>query len=142
MKYLLDTDHISFLQRRSGSEYLKLSARIAQQPPTDFAFSIISFHEQVIGAHTFIVNSKTPADTVRGYTLLREIIQGFSVVTILHFDAGASAIFEGLRAQRIRISTMDLRIAAIALSLNLVLLTRNMSDFSRVPNLITEDWTI
>ncbi len=142
MKYLLDTNHISFLQRRSGTEFLILAARIAQHQPTDFAFSVVSFHEQVIGAHTFITRSQTPADVVRGYTLLMEIIRGFSAATILPLDAGAVAIFEGLRAQRVRIATMDLRIAAIALSRGLVLLTRNTSDFSKVPNLITQDWTV
>ena len=141
MKYLLDTDHISFLQRRSGSEYAILTTRIALHHPTDFAFSIVSFHEQIIGAHTFITRSQTPANTVRGYILLMEIIQGFSAAPILPFDTGAATVFEELRSQRVRIATMDLRIAAIALSLNLVLLTRNSSDFSRVPGLVTEDWT-
>lgn len=138
---MLDTDHISFLQRRSGSEYATLVARIAQHQATDFAFSIVSFHEQVIGAHTFITRSQTTAEAVRGYVLLLEIIQGFSAAPVLPFGVGAAAVFEGLRAQRIRIATMDLRIAAIALSRGLVLLTRNIGDFRRVSGLVTEDWT-
>lgn len=142
MRYLLDTDHISFLQRRSSSEYTALATRIAQQPLADFAFSIISFHEQTIGAHTFINRSQTTTDSVRGYTLLMEIIQGFSAVSVLPFDRNAAIVFDQLRSQQIRVATMDLRIAAIALAQGLILLTRNTVDFSKVPDLVIEDWTV
>ncbi len=54
MKYLLDTDHISILQRESGPEFAALSARISQVSRDDLAFSVVSFHEQVLGAHTYI----------------------------------------------------------------------------------------
>ena len=141
MKYLLDTDHISFLQLRAGAEYVALAARMRRHSPTDYAFSLISFHEQVLGANVFINRARTPADTVRGYSLLLEILQGFSAEQILTFDVAASAIFDQLRGQRVRIATMDLRIASIALLHGLILLTRNTSDFSKVPGLLTEDWT-
>jgi hypothetical protein len=52
MKFLLDTDHISILQKQSGAEFTRLIARIAQVPRADLAFCIISFHEQVLGCHT------------------------------------------------------------------------------------------
>jgi tRNA(fMet)-specific endonuclease VapC len=142
VKYLLDTDHISFLQRRSGSEFTCLMVRMGQHSPTDFALSIVSFHEQVLGAHTFINRAQTSADVIRGYALLSETLQGFATAPVLPFDAGAIAIFDELRRKRVRISTMDLRIAVIAMSRNLVLLTRNVSDFSKVPDLVTEDWTV
>ena len=48
MKYLLDTDHISILQQQSGLEYATLMSRIAQHTLSEPAFSIISFHEQVL----------------------------------------------------------------------------------------------
>jgi tRNA(fMet)-specific endonuclease VapC len=142
VKYLLDTDHISFLQRRAGREFSQLTARMAQYPIEDFVLSAISFHEQVIGAHSFINRAKTNADTLRGYVLLMETLQGFSAAPVLPFDAQAIQIFDSLKAQRIRVSTMDLRIACIALANNVVLLTRNVRDFSKVPNLTMEDWSI
>jgi len=142
VKYLLDTDHISFLQRRSGSEFSRLAVRMAQHPLTDFALSIVSFHEQILGAHNFINRARTNTDMIRGYTLLLETLQGFATAPVLPFDAGAIALFDELRSQRVRVSTMDLRIAAIAMSHNLMLLTRNVSDFSKVPGLVTEDWTV
>jgi tRNA(fMet)-specific endonuclease VapC len=108
----------------------------------DFALSIVSFHEQVLGAHNFINRSQTNTDTIRGYNLLVEIFQGFRIAPILSFDAGAVAVFDDLRKQKILVSTMDLRIAAIAISCDLVLLTRNVKDFSQIPNLVTENWTL
>jgi tRNA(fMet)-specific endonuclease VapC len=142
VKYLLDTDHISFLQRRSGSEFTRLMVRMGQYSPADFALSIVSLHEQVLGAHNFINRAQTNNDIIRGYTLLMEILQSFATAPVLPIDAPAIAIFNELRGQRVRISTMDLRIAAIAISRNLVLLTRNISDFSKVPGLVIENWTV
>ena len=142
MRYLLDTDHISFLQRRSGTEYIKLLTRINQYPVDEFAFSIISFHEQVIGVHIFINRAKSTTDVVRGYNLLSEVIQGFSNAHILSFDTQAAETFIQLRKQKVRIATMDLRIASIALSKELILLTRNVRDFQQVPKLVIEDLTI
>ena len=59
----------------------------------------------------------------------------------LHFDVKAAAQFERLRQARIRIGTMDLKIAAITLSNDAILLTRNLSDFGKIPDLRIEDWS-
>lgn len=142
MKYLLDTDHISFLQRRSGTEYIRLAIRMGQYSSADFALCIVSLHEQVLGAHDFINRARTNTDTIRGYNLLLEILQSFASAPVLPFDIEATTNFDELRGQRVRVSTMDLRIAAIAISHNLVLLTRNIRDFSKIPELLTEDWTL
>lgn len=141
MKYLLDTDHISFLQQRRSLEFARLTARIQLFKPADFALSVVSFHEQVLGAHSLINRAQINADLERSYALLLEILDGFAMAPVLPFDAKAIAVFNDLRQQRVRVSTMDLRIAAIAISHKLVLLTRNVSDFSKVPGLVTEDWT-
>jgi len=142
VKYLLDTDHISFLQKQHGPEYAALIARMAKHSPTDFALSVVSFHEQVIGGHALLNRAPTSAHLIRGYALLLEIFQSYKTGPVLPFDAIAATTFDGLLSQKFRVASMDLRIAAIALSQGLTLLTRNVRDFGRVPGLITEDWTV
>jgi tRNA(fMet)-specific endonuclease VapC len=142
MRFLLDTDHISILQKQSGREYRALMPRIAQASPAELAFCIVSFHEQVLGCNTYIAQAKTTADVVRGYLMFDRVLSAFAAALVLPFDAKASAVFDGLMGKRVRIATMDLRIASIALSQGLTLLTRNSRDFSRVPQLLIEDWTI
>ena len=60
---------------------------------------------------------------------------------LLPFDDAAVAVFQDLWMRRLRIGTMDLKIAAIALANDATLLTRNVSDFGRVPGLQVEDWS-
>jgi tRNA(fMet)-specific endonuclease VapC len=93
VRYLLDTDHISFLQRRSSSEFTRLMARMGQRSVADFALSIVSFHEQVIGAHDYINRARTNTDMIRGYVLLSETLQGFATAPVLLFEAEAIARF-------------------------------------------------
>jgi tRNA(fMet)-specific endonuclease VapC len=140
--HLLDTDHISILQRQSGPGHASLAARIAQCEAADLALSIVSFHEQVLGCHTFIMRARKTRDVIRGYAMRERLFSDYGEAPLLPFDAAAAAMFDDLNSRRIRVATMDLRIAAIALSRGLILITRNVSDFGRVPNLPTEDWTI
>ena len=77
-----------------------------------------------------------------GYSLLTQVLRDFTVAPVLPFDDTAATVFAALVAQRLRVRTMDLRIAAIALARGLVVLTRNASDFGQVPGLQIEDWTV
>jgi tRNA(fMet)-specific endonuclease VapC len=142
MRFLLDTDHISILQKQSGPDYAILIGRLAQVPRADLAFCIVSFHEQVLGCNAFVAQARTPADVVRGYRMFDRVLSAFAAAVVLPFDTQASTVFDDLVAKRVRIATMDLRIASIAVSQSLTLLTRNARDFSKVPGLVIEDWTI
>jgi tRNA(fMet)-specific endonuclease VapC len=142
MKYVLDTDHVSILQRQTGAEFLLLCSRMAQHASADFGISIITFHEQVLGCHTFINRARTTGDVVRGYQMMDRVIQVLGIAAILPFDSAAGVVFDGLHSQGVRIAVMDLRIASIALSRGLILLTRNSRDFGRAPGLMTENWTV
>jgi tRNA(fMet)-specific endonuclease VapC len=141
VKFLLDTDHISILQKQSGSEYAALVARIAVVRRVDLAFCIVSFHEQVLGCNTYLSQAKTSADIERGYRMFDRVLSAFAAAQVLPFDSNASLVFDGLAAQRLRVSTMDLRIASIALSQGLTVLTRNSRDFGKVTGLVIDDWT-
>jgi tRNA(fMet)-specific endonuclease VapC len=114
---------------------------MARWPTTDFGASIVSYREQALGAHTFINRARTLPDLVRGYGMLSEVLSGMAQTQVVPFGSAAAVSLDGLQRQRIRLATMDLRIAATALSRNLVPPTRNARDFSRVPGLMIEDWT-
>jgi tRNA(fMet)-specific endonuclease VapC len=102
----------------------------------------VSFHEQTRGAHAYVNQARTSQEAVKGYSFFERILTDFSGRQVLIFDGIAAAAFDLLRTQKPRIGTMDLRIAAIALSRNMTLLTRNLRDFQRVPGLKVEDWTV
>ncbi|PHJ56757.1 PilT protein domain-containing protein [Nostoc linckia z18] len=141
MKYLLDTDHLSIIQRQTGQDYVNLSTRMAQYPLSDFAISIVTFHEQLLGCHTYISRARNDSEVVKGYEMMVRLVDDFKVLPLVSFDADAATAFSQLQTQRIQLARMDSRIAAIALSRKLVLLTRNHRDFSKVPGLLIENWT-
>ena len=140
--FLLDTDHVGIMQQVPSAESLRLAKRMMAYPPQDFFVSIVSFHEQVAGWHTYIHRAKTPASVVRAYGMFQGILADFAGRQVLPFDQTAADIFQSLRKQGVRIGTMDLRIAATALGRRFRVLTRNTADFEQVPGLQVEDWTI
>jgi tRNA(fMet)-specific endonuclease VapC len=68
-------------------------------------------------------------------------LDNYRRIPVLAFDEAAAAVFQRLRRTRLRIGTMDLKIAAIVLSRDATLLSRNLADFRQVPGLRVEDWT-
>jgi len=60
---------------------------------------------------------------------------------VLGFDEAAATEFQRLHRRRLRMGTMDLKIAAIVLSHDATLLSRNLSDFNQIPELHVEDCT-
>src|SRR5262245_47464639 len=137
VRYILDTDHVSLLQRGNTA----IAARLAALAATDVATTLITAGEQLQGRLTVIRRAKTQIDAARGYERLYETLRFYSGVALVLYDADAAARFGDLRRQGVRIGTHDLRIAAIELTQGATLVTRNARDFSRVPELITEDWS-
>ncbi len=140
--YVLDTDHLGFLQMKEGAEYGFLRDRLAGVEADDIFVAIISFHEQIMGWNASLQRARRVAGVVQGYARMARVMEYFSTMQVLPFDAAAANEFENFRRQRIRVGAMDLRIAATALSRNYIVLTRNFADFEKVPGFQFEDWTI
>jgi tRNA(fMet)-specific endonuclease VapC len=142
MKYLLDTDHLSIFQRQTGDAYQNLCLRMSECSPSDLGISIVTVHEQFLGTHAFLNQAKRLKDLIVGYEILSRSLKDALFFTVVEFDVAASECFDRLSRQKVRLGVMDARIASIALSQDLVLLTRNTKDFVKIPDLKFEDWTI
>ena len=139
--FLLDTDHVSLLQQDTAPERATLLRRMQEHTPDAFFVSIISFQEQAAGWNAYLNRAKTTVSVIRAYQMFELILRDFSSTQTAPFDDAAAEVFADLRKQRVRIGTLDLRIASIAVAKQLTVLTRNLVDFKQVPGLDVEDWT-
>lgn len=137
---ILDTDHINELQNSQGNKYQNLSARMSASLDQQFATTVVTLEEQMRGWLALIHRTKDVHGQLSAYTKLNDVVDYFSRWNRLPFDGRAADEFKQLRAQKIRIGTMDLKIAAIALVHDCLLLSANLRDFQLVPNLQVEDW--
>jgi tRNA(fMet)-specific endonuclease VapC len=136
---ILDTDVLTLIQRGSGPQFESLADYLDAQNAEVFV-TVISFEEQMRGWTSFISKAKSSAAQVLPYRKLRELLEDFQTRPLLDFDQQAVVEFEALRKHRIRVGTMDLKIAAIALAHDAMLITQNRSDFARIPDLKLSDW--
>ena len=77
-------------------------------------------------------HARDTAALILAYYLLHETFAFYFTVSILAFCEPVTAILAGLRQQKIRIGTLDLRIAATALAAGAILVTCNQRGFERV----------
>jgi tRNA(fMet)-specific endonuclease VapC len=140
--YVLDTDHITFLERSGAAVSRKLRARLAGLQPDEVVTTIVKFEEQARGWLAYSARARSLARQVEAYGRLRTFLDNYRAIPILDFDARAAVEFQRLQRMRLRIGTMDLKIAAIVLAHGATLLSRNGADFGKVPGLLVEDWTV
>ncbi len=130
MKYLLDTDTLIYVFKRTGNCLARLSA----QNDSDITISTINLFELEYGMGKS--NNRIKMD---GYVL--SLCKRYAV---LEFDRAASlqagAIRALLHTRGTPIGPYDVQIAGIALSHNLIVVTRNTREFERVPGLRVENW--
>ncbi|WP_333471378.1 type II toxin-antitoxin system VapC family toxin, partial [Microcoleus sp. herbarium12] len=120
----------------------KLCAEMLRPCQNEMHPTVITLEEQFYGRLNGIRRANSPEKLISAYAKLSATWNYFATVNLLDFDLDASNCFSKLLHQKIRIGTQDLRIAAVVMSRNAILVTRNRRDFERVPGLRFEDWTL
>lgn len=138
---VLDTDHLSLLEWRAGTDARRLRARLRGVDPESVVSTIISFEEQMRGWLAQLAKARTMAYQLNAYSRLSRHVRTFREVPLLEFDERAAVEFQRLRKLHPRMGSMDLKIAAIVLVHGATLLTRNFADFGKIDGLVVEDWT-
>jgi len=128
---MLDTNICVSLIRRRPEPLIQ---RIDRTPVGDIGISVVSLAELEYG----VSKSTQPRRN-------REALQQFiSPLEVAPFDRPATAAYGRIRAFLERkgqlIGSMDLMIAAHAVSLGVPLITSNLDEFRRVPGLRVNDW--
>lgn len=131
--YLLDTDVLSNLMKRAPTG--ALVTRLARVPPEQQFTSSVTLGELLYGAHR---SSRAEALLARIEDILTPHL------SILPFDTPAARCYGEIRAaleeKGTPIGDADIRIAAIARSRELTVVTGNERHFRRVPGLEVENW--
>lgn len=130
MTYLLDTNFCIELLNQSAS---RAARKLASVSPQDVRLCSVVKAELFHGAYKS--GREANLNLVRSFTALFES---------LPFDDRAAEIYGRLRTdlekQGQLIGPYDLLIASISLANSTTLITHNTTEFSRVPELIIEDW--
>ncbi len=137
--YVLDTDHLGEYQKGTSPASERLIRRLDATTEA-VATTIITVEEIMRGWMAAIRRENDPRRQKKAYERLANLFRFFVSWDILPWDEAAITQFEQLVQNKIRIGTMDLKIASIALAQDATLLTCNARDFGKVPSLRIDDW--
>lgn len=136
--HLLDTDHFSLLEQG----HPVVTARLEAETPDSVAISVVTVEESLRGRLAVLSRRLDGSKRIHAYTKLIETMSVLGRRPFVPFDQSCENRYQELLSLRLRVGTSDLKIAAIALANNLILVTRNRRDFERVPALRIEDWSL
>jgi tRNA(fMet)-specific endonuclease VapC len=129
MAYLLDSNAVIALLNAPRSN---LARRVRQSNAADVAVSAIALHELFYGAFK--------GERAAHNLAMLDALQ-FEIVEFDREDARqAGEVRASLAGKGTPIGPYDVLIAGQALSRDMVLVTRNVREFGRVPSLRVEDW--
>ena|SRR5438876_931410 len=138
---LLDTDHLTVLRYIDNPRCATLTARLRLAgDQTLVATTVVSAEEQLRGWLAEINRYRDIDKQILAYERLVKLFDFFKNWEILPFDWRAADQFKRLRKAQIRVGTLDLKIASMALVHDALLLSANLRDFGQVPGLRVENW--
>ena len=130
LKYLLDTNIVIYVLKRRPKEVLAIFNANA----SSMAISSITLSELIYGAEK----------SLNTYKNLEAVEEFVSHLEVLPYDAKASQHYGQIKAALEKkgqiIGENDIHIAAHAISHGLILVSNNVREFKRVPNLALENW--
>jgi tRNA(fMet)-specific endonuclease VapC len=139
--FILDTDSASLFL--AGNQ--KLIYRVTQEVP-HVVTTIVTVQELFNGWAGRVNDPAEANNLVRIYGKLWQTTEFLKTIEILTFSELANTYYQRLILEHKSLAKKrlekDMRIAAIALSIGGTIITCNQKDFSQVPGLEIEDWTI
>ncbi len=131
MKYLLDTNICIYIIKKNPSKVIEKFRRLK---PGSVAISSITVSELYYGVYK---SSRQNENMIA----LQEFLQPLEVLDFCSEDAlEYGKIRTQLEEKGKLVGAMDLLIASIAKRNNLILVTNNTKEFTRIPELICENW--
>lgn len=140
--FLFDTNHITVWQRGEGTQYERLCKRLENCTGDEIFVSVVSFHEMLNGWNAYSSHKRSSEALVRTYFEFEKILKDFSVMPLVSFDQKAAEVYDELNLKKLRVGSMDLRMASIAIANQMTLITQNTVDFERIPGLLLQDWLL
>jgi tRNA(fMet)-specific endonuclease VapC len=139
--YVMDTDHLSLYERNHPFIRNRILANRSGDRH-NLVITVVTVEEQCAGRLAQIRKAITAQTLTYAYDCLRATVSLFADLEVLGYDLRSDEYFQDLRKSGVRTGTQDLRIASIVLAHNGILLTRNLRDFEKVPDLMIQDWSI
>lgn len=132
MRYLLDTNTCIAVMRQN----LTVIKRLSALSPSDCAIATITSYELFTGVEKC-------ADPIRERSKIESLL---TTVCQIVFDVAAAQEAARIRAllevQGCMIGPYDILLAGHALAVGLIMVSANTGEFSRVPELILENWKL
>lgn len=138
IRYILDTDILSYLMKKNHPKHRQLMQKILNEEEGAIAISVITVAEISEGIENI-------PDENRKHSILTAFEYIVSSLVVLEINDESAWVYGKIRNHLRKtgqdIGIMDSLIAAHALSQSLILITNNSKHFQRVPKLKLEHWT-